>query len=144
MTLGSLVRIVSAVPIAVIALTACGSSGFDRSSAVESVTETWAVDADVAECMVDRLVDAFGEERLATDRQPTGEEVGVLDEARPECETREQWIELIAETAGDRDIAACIFDTAAAEFGLETVTGGQADPEQADRLGQITEDCARA
>lgn len=124
-------------------LAGCASAEFDRGQAVADVALTWGVDRPVAVCMVDALVDRFGEDELADAREPTDAEVELLIAAVPACETREQWINLIAQTSGTRATAACIFDTATDEFGAEVVTGGDATDAQTARLAEITEVCSQ-
>ncbi len=64
---------------------ACGGS-FDREETVTTVQETFALDRVQADCVVDGLVDEFGEDALSSTDDPTDEQVAALIEHLDACQ----------------------------------------------------------
>lgn len=67
------------------AVAACGGgSSFDRAEAVDDMVAT-GLDRDDAECVVDAMVDEFGEDTVASDDEPTPEQVDRMIELTNAC-----------------------------------------------------------
>ncbi len=65
---------------------ACGGgSDFDRAAAVDDMVEASGMERAQAECLVDAMVDEFGEDTLASDRTPTDEESARMVELTTDC-----------------------------------------------------------
>jgi len=67
-------------------LGACGDDGgsFDRDAAVQEMVDS-GLDEDTAGCIVDRMVEEFGEETVSSDRDPTAEEIDAMGDITIEC-----------------------------------------------------------
>lgn len=72
---------------AVVALTmglaACGSS-FDREGAVEELMDG-GLSEEQANCAVDAMIEEFGEDKLASDDDPTDEEQAIVIDIVSDC-----------------------------------------------------------
>lgn len=64
-------------------LAACGG-GYDRGDAIDEMTDQGLSEVQ-AECVIDRLEDEIGEDRLGSDDEPTAEEQEIIIAAAQEC-----------------------------------------------------------
>ncbi len=69
---------------AMLAVGACGSS-YDRNEAVDDLVNDAGLERPVAECVVDKLEDEFGTDKLGSSDDPTDEEVAFIFEAMTDC-----------------------------------------------------------
>ncbi len=70
--------------IALLAISACGSS-YDRDEAVDDLVNDAGLERPVAECVVDKMEDEFGTDKLGSNDEPTDEEVAFIFEAMTDC-----------------------------------------------------------
>lgn len=62
----------------------CGDD-FDRDGAIDEMVEETGLDRSTATCIVDDIVDEFGEDRVTSDDQPTDEEQVKITEIMTAC-----------------------------------------------------------
>lgn len=65
-------------------LAACGGGSFDREGAVEDFVDGGLTDVQ-ANCAVDAMVEAFGEDKLAGDDDPSDEDLEIVGEIVGTC-----------------------------------------------------------
>lgn len=62
----------------------CGSD-FDRDAEIDNMVEETGVDEATATCIVDGIVDEFGEDRVTSDDEPNAEEQAKIAEIMTGC-----------------------------------------------------------
>lgn len=62
---------------------ACGSS-FDRGDTINELVDS-GLDQATAECVVDEMIDEFGEDKLGSDDDPTAEEQAIVQDIMVDC-----------------------------------------------------------